>query len=129
MKVSFSNNFIDVMLSLSEEDYKKIDNFVVHVEKYGLVSLPGSNRKSDRLNVPSHLLSPKQKQCIAFSHEHDLWHYHIGIPSYTTTKGIGKYTSEVYLHYQRKPDTIRIIGLGSHPFSLPSPSMLENHNE
>ena len=122
MEVRMSLWFSEYIERLSDNDYNKIDKFIEHVEKYGLTGLMGSNLKSDRVNSKN----PNAKNDELFAQQNNLWHYHIGIPKYDTTKGIGQYKSAFYLHYERYPDYIRIIGMDDHnPFTLPSKKMFE----
>lgn len=124
MQVDLSKWFAGYLDRLSEDDYDKIDNFIQHVETYGLIGLKGANRKSDRVNQNSETAKADEE----FAQKYNLWHYHIGIPKYDMTKGFGKYTSDFYLHYERYPERIRIVGMNDHkPFELPIQKMIENH--
>ena len=62
---------------------------------------------------------------VEFVREHNLWHYHIGIPSYDLSPN-GYSTSQYVLHYIRQEDYIVIVDMSDHsPFELPDQSYLE----
>ena len=123
MKVLFGNKIKKHLLNFSEQDRKKIFNFASHVQQYGLVSLQGKNKRSDGFSNDD----PQFAQKMALVKEYNLWHYHIGIPSYQNSL-VGEYkTSEYVLHYVRGDNHIKIVDLSRHPpFSLPSKDCLED---
>lgn len=123
MKVNFGKGFNDQLKDQNVEDLKKILTFVEYVTNYGLSGNPGLNKKSDNVNENYHLATEME----IFAQKHKLWHYHVGIPHYNTTKGIRRYTSEKVIHYQRYPDSIKLVLLGDHsPFRLPQKYQLEH---
>lgn len=122
MKVTFGRKIKNHLLKYSEQDRQKILNFAIHVRENGLELLPGKNKRSDGFSNDDPLFSSK----MALVKKYNLWHYHIGIPSYTNSF-FGDYkTSEYILHYIKGEDHIEIVDLGRHPpFSLPSHDCLE----
>lgn len=78
--------------------------------------MPGRNKNSDAVNKNN----PNHDADVKFAHDNKLWHYHIGIKTYNTRNGYGKYTSEFVIHYQRFSDSVRIVKMDNHsPFALP----------
>jgi hypothetical protein len=123
MQIEMSKYFEKQYNNSSEEDADKIDDFREYVEKYGLQSPKGLNKNSDAVNNNYHFA----KRDLQFAHDNKLWHYHVGIPYYNTSKGLRRYTSEKVIHYQRFSDHIKLVLLGDHsPFRLPSDTQLEH---
>jgi hypothetical protein len=122
MNVIFSSSFELEYDSISAEEQDKVDDFREHVQKYGLTGLVGRNKKSD--DIPT---GNNQDALIKYVQDNKIWHYHIGLPEYNKSKGIGRYVSDVILFYRRFPDSIKIIKLASHsPFKLPTEETLES---
>lgn len=120
--VSFGEKFLQEFKCFPKADQKKIIQFVDYVRKHGFVGLEGRNKSS--INVLS--TDPEFLAKVSYAREHNLWHYHIGIPEYTPDTPFGDRTSEWVLHYIRTDDTIKIIELGSHPpFKLPRQEYLK----
>ena len=65
---------------------------------------------------------------VKFAQQHQLWHYHIGIPEYEKAKGVGNYTSDWVIHYQQlSPSEVKLVEVGDHkPFTLPKQITLES---
>lgn len=123
MIVEKSRAFNKQFLGLITQDQKTVFNFIKYVQEHGLTGLPGRNKKSD--NVSDNYAHKEKIE--KFAQDHRLWHYHIGIPNYSTTKGIGKYTSDYVIHYQRlSSDKIKLISIDNHrPFRLPKENTFE----
>lgn len=97
-------------------DRKIIFEFITHVEENGFDGLHGRNKRSD--DVPKD--NPNWAKEVTHAQTHKLWHYHIGIPSYTQSDK-GDFTSEYILHYILEQDFIVIVDMSSHPpFLLPT---------
>ncbi|MBV7388307.1 hypothetical protein KRX11_06580 [Pasteurellaceae bacterium TAE3-ERU1] len=106
------------------EDKNKIIDFIYHVQKFGMIGLPGKNKSSDDVSTND----PQWLSKVLYAQEHNLWHYHIGIPNYDKSNGIGKYTSEYILHYILGHNFIKIVDMTPHPpFILPSLTYLTDH--
>lgn len=118
--VAFSPLFKQGVKNYPKADQLKIGEFVEHLQNYGFAGLQGRNKSSD--NVPTD--DPNWAKKVAFAQKYSLWHYHIGIPSYTQASN-GEMTSEYVLHYQRFAEKIIIVAMSPHPpFELPSESEL-----
>lgn len=122
MKVTFGRKIKNHLHNFSEQDRQKILDFAIHVQQNGLDLLPGKNKRSDGFSNDD----PQFANKMALVKKYNLWHYHIGIPSYKDSL-LGDYkTSEYILHYARRADSIEIVDLGRHPpFHLPSVDCLE----
>ena len=118
--VVFSPLFKQCVKNYPKADQLKIGEFVEHLQNYGFAGLQGRNKSSD--NVPTD--DPNWAKKVAFVQQYSLWHYHIGIPSYTQT-ATGELTSEYVLHYRLLADRIVIVGMSAHPpFELPTENEL-----
>ncbi|MFB2538231.1 MULTISPECIES: hypothetical protein [unclassified Acinetobacter] len=116
MHVSTSNDFKHKFPNYPKADKEKILAFINHVKQHCLDGLQGRNKASD--NVPFD--HPNWSERVAFAQKYHLWHYHIGIPNYTTASN-GEQVSQYILHYMRLENEIRIIALSDHPpFALPT---------
>lgn len=116
MQVNLSPTFKTYLKNFPKSDQLKIAGFINHVKKYGLNSLEGRNKSSDKVptNDPQWLAKVKQAQ------KYNLWHYHIGIPNYSGL--FGDKTSEYVLHYMfdEANDCITLVYMSPHPpFDLP----------
>lgn len=121
LNVVFSPLFKQYLKNFPKQDQIKIGEFVEHLQKFGFTGLQGRNKSSD--NVPTD--DPNWAKKVRFAQQHSLWHYHIGIPSYTQTVA-GELTSEYILHYRLLADKIVIVGMSAHPpFELPTESELQ----
>lgn len=121
MEVKFGEIFATHLPNFPVKDQLKIREFVKHVKQYGLDNLIGRNKSSD--NVPTNAEDYAEK--VAFARKYQLWHYHIGIPNYETTKN-GEQVSEYILHYMRFDNYIKIVAMSYHPpFQLPSEDELK----
>jgi hypothetical protein len=116
MIVETSEFFLNKIKSFSNEDKLKIMNFINHIKVNAFQDLVG-RRKHSR-EVPEGTKDMQEK--IDKANLHNLWHYHIGIPNYDTSGGIGDYTSEYVLHYTVKSRKVLIVDINNHPpFELP----------
>lgn len=122
MKVTFGKEIKKHLLNFSEQDRQKILDFAIHVMEHDFELLPGKNKRSDGFPNDDPFFASK----MALVKKYNLWHYHIGIPSYKDSF-CGKYkTSEYILHYKKGEDSIEIVSLDRHPpFSLPPHNCLE----
>ncbi len=123
MIVEFAKQIKKEFLNYPLSDRIKIMEFSTHVEQYGLEGLAGRNKFSD--DVPTD--DPNWKDKVAYAQEHNLWHYHIGIPNYEQSSK-GDLVSEYILHYIRNDEEnwIKIVDMSAHPpFSLPSEDYLQ----
>ncbi len=107
--------------NLPDKDLVKIMDFINHLKINGFNDLEGRNKKSD--NVPTD--DPKWQHKVSYAQQHNLWHYHIGIPEYKISES-GDFVSEYILHYQLIGKRVKIVDFSAHPpFRLPSSSYLE----
>lgn len=84
MKVLYGVKFHKHLQNFPQADQLKILAFVRHVQAYGLMDLVGRNKSSD--DVPRS--NPNWLERVKYAQEHQLWHYHIGIPEYYGEDGI-----------------------------------------
>lgn len=123
IKVFFGAKIAKELQYFPEQDLLKIWQFKQHVENMGLMGLAGRNKSSD--DVPKD--DPHWAEKVTKAQQYSLWHYHIGIPEYDTSRVFGDYTSEYILHYVKGEDFIRIVDFTAHPpFKLPSESYLQD---
>lgn len=116
MIVFFGEKFAQKFPNFPKADKEKILGFANHVEQFGFDGLQGRNKSSD--NVPTD--HPNWAERVRYAKEHQLWHYHIGIPDYTLSEK-GDYTSEYVLHYVLGDGFIKIVDLSAHPpLNLPT---------
>lgn len=115
MKVIFGKLFNKEFQNYPLEDKRKIRLFVIHLREKGFTGLEGRNKSSDE--VPTD--DPQWREKVAYAQQHNLWHYHIGIPNYQITDR-GDKVSEYILHYIRGENTVKIVDFNRHPpFRLP----------
>lgn len=116
LEVKFGTLFQQHFNNFPKTDKLVIANFIYHVQKFGFDGLKGRNKSSD--DVPKD--NPNWAKEVKHAQTHKLWHYHIGIPSYTQSDK-GDFTSEYILHYILEQDFIVIVDMSSHPpFVLPT---------
>ncbi|WP_201546115.1 hypothetical protein [Psychrobacter sp. H7-1] len=121
MHVEITSLFKSHLKNYPEEDKLKISAFIQHVQNHGLANLEGRNKSSD--NVPTD--DPRWLVKVKHAKKYNLWHYHIGIPTYEGE--FGDKTSEYVLHYMldevgRK---ITLVYMSAHPpFELPNDEYL-----
>lgn len=116
----FIQDFGNNVWGFAESDLDKIADFVAHIQQYGFTGLEGRNKKSDDVRDVTKKV---------YAQQHNLWHYHIGILQYDTSKPVGKRTSRYVVHYQfdysGASDVVRIVDVSDHsPFTLPSTNAL-----
>lgn len=121
--VEFSVHFDRLYRGLPAFDQDRVDDFTEHFESYGLTGLPGKIAPSWK--VPGE--DPQYYEKVAFAQEHNLWHYHIGVPEYQLSVS-GKYsTSDWVVHFQRGfgDISIRLVDYDFHsPMTLPAADLL-----
>lgn len=122
MNVIYGDKFKSHLKHFPAIDQLKIKKFVEHIEQYGFEGLTGRNKSSD--NVPT--THPNWRERVKYVQDNQLWHYHIGIPNYSSSEQ-GDYTSEYVLHYIKGENFIKIIDLSPHPpLILPSEEYLKS---
>ncbi len=121
MNVIFGKLFNEYFKHYPLEDKRKIRLFIIHLKQHGFDGLEGRNKSSD--NVPTD--DPQWAKKVQYAQEHNLWHYHIGIPCYEEGNN-GDQVSEYILHYIKGEHEIKIVDMSSHPpFELPSREYLD----
>ncbi|WP_439256877.1 hypothetical protein [Lonepinella sp. BR2271] len=115
MNVTFAPSFSQKLRDFIRTDREKVFDFAKHVEQHGFTGLQGRNKSSDQ--VPS--TDPNRKAKIRYAKQHNLWHYHIGIPYYRQSSQ-GDWVSEFVVHYIKQDNQITLIDIMPHPpFKLP----------
>lgn len=110
LRVDYGKVFSERLPHFPKEDKIKIAQFIAHIKQFGFDGLQGRNKSSD--NVPFN--HPNWAERVKYAQEHNLWHYHIGIPKYELSEK-GDYTSEYVLHYILGDDFIKIVEMSPHP--------------
>lgn len=110
MNVLYGEKFRQHLKNFPKSDQLKIKAFVEYVEEFGFDGLQGRNKSSD--DVPK--AHPNWQKIVAYAQEHQLWHYHIGIPNHTLSDK-GDMTSEYVPHYTKGDDFIKLVDLSAHP--------------
>lgn len=119
--ISLSTQFLaDYRTKMSSDEQKVIRDFLKNyrISNFGIPPLCGKNKSSD---------DTKNSRKKMFAQTNQLYHYHIGLPSYTNpTASCGCMTSRDVLSYTTKcTTTIKLVKLHSHPpFNLPNYSDL-----
>lgn len=117
MKVFFADIFSAQFVNFPKADQLKIAEFVFHVSQNGLTGLKGRNKPSHEVPTDDN----EWRQKVKYAQDNQLWHYHIGIPSYTQSQK-GDFTSEYVLHYILADDYIMLVDMSAHPpLELPKP--------
>lgn len=121
LEVTFGQLFSQYYVNFPVADKKKIFAFAEHVRQHGFTGLKGRNKSS--ADVPRN--NPNWLAKVQYARQHNLWHYHIGIPNYEESEK-GDMVSEYILHYVKGENEIKIVDMSSHPpFVLPSEDYLE----
>lgn len=122
ISITYSQNFLNLVSSLSVAEQKLIGDFVTSIGASGFAGLPGRNKPSTGVSKKYH----DRVALIQYAIAEKLWHYHVGHTSYDQTKNFGDWTSEFVVNYQKKTQSsIHIVDYRSHPpFRLPPPSSL-----
>lgn len=116
ISVEYSEHFQKCLKNFPKTDQLKIRDFVEHIKNHGFDGLQGRNKSSD--NVPKD--DPQWSIKVAYAQKYNLWHYHIGIPTYELSQK-GDKVSEYILHYIKGDDFIKLVSMSYHPpFELPS---------
>lgn len=120
LEVKLSAHFSKRYDELPDRDLDHIDAFWDHCEKHGLAGWKGKIKPS--WIIPEHYLDRAARE--AHARINNLWHAHIGIPSWKPSKNpdVGYQVSEWVLHFQYKPAEgwLMLCDYGDHdPFELP----------
>ena len=83
--VSFGQKFLDQFDNFPPEDQDKILDFSNHVAEWGFDGLPGRNKPSHNVSTDD----PCFRDKVRYAMDNNLWHYHIGIPSYDESRARG----------------------------------------
>lgn len=119
-KVTIGKKLLAEMRNFPKQDVDFIFDFINAVQQGGFSTLKGRNKSSS--DVPKN--DPNWLSKVRYAQEHNLWHYHIGIPSYRLSTN-GDYVSKYVLHYVMNGDEIRIVAYDEHPpFRLPNLSYI-----
>ncbi len=122
IQVSFGEVFINHLTNFPTEDQKKIFDFASHITINGFSGLPGRVKQSTDVDKNDHKFLEK----VRYARDNNLWHYHIGIPSYDESKPYGDWTSKYVLHYTHLGNDVIIVDMDSHPpFNLPAEHYLK----
>lgn len=117
--VDFSEEF-NIYYDRVWSDHKLdlIDDFIESYETHGLTRWKGKIARST--NVPD--TYPDAKERKAFAMEYNLYHAHIGIPSWNNYKDVPYSTSDQVLHFQKVSyKEIKLLTVSSHnPMDLPT---------
>jgi hypothetical protein len=117
--VDFSEEF-NYFYSKVWSSYKLdlIDDFIDHYEDIGLKGWKGRIVKST--NVPEHY--PDAKERIALASKYNLYHAHIGLPTWNTRPNFPYSTSDQVLHFQKVSyNEIKLLTVSTHnPMDLPT---------
>ncbi|KAF1013161.1 MAG: hypothetical protein GAK29_04735 [Acinetobacter bereziniae] len=117
-EVIFGNTFNKYYNNYPETTLDCIDDFIEHFESRGLKDWKGKIAPSYR--VPENYNN--RDEIIEKAKNHNLWHVHIGDPSWEKSKYGNYYVSEWVLHFKMiTPYKIKLLELGWHnPMLLPS---------
>ncbi len=114
--VDYGSKIAGEMQHFLTEDLVIIKAFADYLKQHGFTGLEGRNKPSH--DVPTD--DPDWREKVAYAQQHNLWHYHIGIPDYQIT-GRGDKVSEYILHYIKGDGWIKIVDFNRHPpFRLPT---------
>lgn len=128
-EVSFSAQFALEYSRFPKYQQDKVDDFI---DIFSIHGLGDFSKYPGKITYSWKGLSPTDPVCI-YAKDNELWHYHIGIPTYTARPDIPYQTSDWVLHFQwpGKGTTIALVDLYSHytstgVFYLPPESALAN---
>lgn len=112
VSVTYSQSFINLMLTLKKEEVKVVGDFVALLKSSGFSSLPGRNKSSAGVS----LNHTRRLELIQYAIANRLWHYHVGHQSYNQNKPFGDWTSSHVVHYQNENTTsARFVHYSAHP--------------
>lgn len=94
--VSYSIEFKKNLGGFPKPDQMKIALFVAQFQKDGLAD---HSKYPGKIAVSWGGLQPPDPR-FTFTHGNDLWHYHIGIPTYIPARSQSYLTSDWLLHFQ-----------------------------
>ncbi|MBE2163707.1 hypothetical protein IIQ43_04045 [Acinetobacter oleivorans] len=125
---SYTVNFSDEFNYLynyvySESKLDLIDDFIEHYEKHGLSGWKG--KISSSANVPSYYKNHVERS--EYARQFDLWHVHIGLPTWQSYTDIPYCTSDQVIHFQKHGRyEITLLTISTHnPMDLPPLDMLK----
>ncbi len=114
--VDYGTKIANEMQHFLLQDLTVIKAFADHLKQYGFEGLEGRNKPSH--DVPTD--DPDWREKVHYAQQHNLWHYHIGIPEYQLSNQ-GDKVSEYILHYIKMDNGIKIVDFNQHPpFKLPA---------
>lgn len=102
----------------SLEKLNLIDDFIDHYEKHGLNGWKGKITPS--WNVPDSYADHKKRR--KYAQKFNLWHAHIGLPSWKSAPNASYLTSDHVLHFQQISNyEILLMTVSTHnPMDLPN---------
>lgn len=125
--VTYGKQFAIEFQNYPEEQKDKILDFTDIFEKYGLEDF---NQYEGKISQSWSGLGVTTENFNRAT-EHDLWHYHIGLPEYQQVHGKYK-TSDIVLHFQwpDRGSAVNLVDVYSHytsdgEFYLPSDTYLK----
>ena len=123
MKVQMRTLFAKHFKNFPQQDRTLIVQFILHLQEHGKTNLVGRWKNSNEVDNDD----PNWMDKVTYANKHKLYHYHIGIPQYDKTKGVGQYTSEYMIHFQwyKELDEVWLADYGPHPFAMPTEHYLD----
>lgn len=123
--VDFSQEFNYYYFNIcSNEKLDLIDDFIEHYEKYGLKNWKGRISKST--NVPDYYDDSETRKVLA--ERYNLYHAHIGLPTWQTRANFPFSTSDQVLHFTKiSYKEIKLLTVSTHnPMDLPTEDNILN---
>lgn len=124
----FGKQFAIEFGNYPKKQQDKILDFTDIYEEHGLIDFSKYQGKIS----PSWRGIEKTDPIYDFTYSNNLWHYHVGLPSYTKSKYNNYLTSDMILHFQWKKRCthIRILDITDHyrsngEFWLPNSNYLD----
>lgn len=108
---SYSQAFLDMMPYFTPDEKARVADFIVTYQDHGLNDFKHYKGKITRTGSGDCTQEERE-----YGLKHNLWHYHVGIPSYVPTPH-GKYmTSRDVLHFQwfQAENRIRLVDMYRH---------------
>ena len=124
---SYSKSFIACMAHFTPDERAKVADFIVTYQDHGLKDF--SLYKGKIARTGSGNCTEEER---AFGLKHDLWHYHVGVPTYVKSPHGQYMTSRDVLHFQwfQSENRIRLVDMYRHylldgKFYVPSEKAFE----